>query len=221
MGIITSKPLALIRDKFCRSGMPRRYEDEEVDFRNGESKNVDALPRTVTAVKGTSYSFDGTGTRTSGFDEESRRTLRWLAFSRPRVVFGFDHLGAINLPNISNHLKGLALCFERVSGWHVPVQIFQDVESSACEFRVQLSLSMFHLNSNTYFGSTWMGDALLLNDEINEYSVQVDIPYNEIVYMISRLNDPSCVGVVEIVVSKISKKGLVIGQYGLEHKLSL
>ena len=150
-------------------------------------------------------------------DEESRRNLKWLSFSKPRMVFGFDHLGTNNVPIMSGKTRGISMCFEKISGWHVPPQIYQDLNigSNSFEFTVQLSLSMFHLASSSFFGSTWMGRSVPLGDNNDDIPDLIDLEYNEIVYLLTRLTDPSCVGVVEIVVSKNSKsKKLVTAQYG-------
>lgn len=155
--------------------------------------------------------------RRSSKDEESRRNLKWISFAKPRMVFGFDHLGSNNVPIMSGKTRGISMCFEKISGWHIPPQICQDLglRLNNFEFSVQLSLSMFHLSSSSFFGSTWMGRSVPLEGDDDELPDLIDLEYNEIVYLISRLADPSCVGVVEIVVSKTSTvKKLVTAQYG-------
>lgn len=72
---------------------------------------------------------------------------------------------------------------------------------------------MLHLNSHSFFGSTWMGPSLTLPSE--KVDNVMDFEYQDVIYMISRITDPSCVGIVEIVLSIYDKaKGISIGQYG-------
>ena len=109
------------------------------------------------------------------------------------------------------------MCIEKISGWHVPSEILRNIGSGSdnFEFSVQLSLSMFHLASSSFFGSTWMGRSVPLDYDDEDLADLIDLEYNEILYLVTRLADPSCVGVVEIVVSRTSvQKKLVTAQYG-------
>lgn len=192
--------------------MPKLSDDENSD-NNGRSerKNSEDRPYKKSESKDTLYE------RRSYKDDESRRNLKWILFSKPRMVFGFDHLLTNNIPLMTNKTRGISICFEKISGWHIPPQIYQDpgLNLNKCEFSVQISLSMFHLNSSSFFGSTWMGRSVPLGNSTDELPDLIDLEYNEIVYLISRLADPSCIGVVEIVVSRMStKKKLVTAQYG-------
>ena len=43
----------------------------------------------------------------------------------------------------------------------------------------------------------------------------IDFDYNEIVYILSRLTDPACVGIIEVVVSKMQRgKNVTVSQHG-------
>lgn len=193
--------------------MPKLSDD---DSDQGDSKRSE---KKVYGERGyrKSESKDTKFERRSHKDEESRRNLKWISFSKPRMVFGFDHLGSSNVPVMSAKTRGISICFEKISGWHIPPQIYQDLGLGLnnFEFSVQLSLSMFHLSSSSFFGSTWMGRSVPLGSDNEDLPDLIDLEYNEIVYLISRLADPSCIGVVEIVVSKTStQKKLVTAQYG-------
>jgi hypothetical protein len=193
--------------------MPR-YDDDDDDTgyrrRNDEGKSDSGRDRVV------SSDFKGAPNveERANKEDESRRNLRWITFSKSRVVFGFDHLGPSDVPTMANQPRGLSLSFEKISGWQIPNLVAQDMNSGVYEFNVQLSLSMFHINSGSFFGSTWMGESVPLDAGVEH----IDLDFNsEIIYLISRLLDPSCVGVVEIVVSKISsKKKLTISQFGYD-----
>lgn len=147
-------------------------------------------------------------------DEESKRNLRWLHFAKSKFSFGFHHLGPSKLPNIAEDRRGISIHFEKICGWNIPKSIFKSSHLNS-EITVQLSLSMFHLPSGTFFGSTWMGPTISLGDTNRRNSTIIDFDYNDIVYIITRVADPTCFAVVEIVVSKIdTTRNLVLEQYG-------
>lgn len=150
-------------------------------------------------------------------DPQYLRYQKWLSFMKPRLVLGFDKIPRPKLPNMSSKYRGLALCFEKLQGWTIPVHLLQDLDLRDYEIILQLSLSLFHLKSNTFFGSTWMGSSVQLSDTNGKTVLPdvIDISYPEIIYLITRLTDPSCVAVVEIVVSKIDKnKKILMSQFG-------
>ena len=128
---------------------------------------------------------------------------------------GFDHLNANELPLMSAKPRGISLTLEKIIGWIIPFSQFKNINSNEDDFTVQLSFSLFHFNSKSFFGSTWMGAPVSLSDGQDRLPVVIDIDYNEIIYLISRLTDPSCVGVAEIVVSRVNKRqNIVSAQYG-------
>lgn len=144
-------------------------------------------------------------------DEDLRRELRWISYAKPKTLLGFDHLGPAYLPSMSLKPKGYSICFDRVGGWSPPSQLIREVRNNNCELSLQLSLSFFHTTSKTFFGSTWMGQEVHVGDSTDV----IDFDYSDIVYLISRINDPTCIGVVEIVASLVdTKKYITIGQYG-------
>ena len=149
-------------------------------------------------------------------EDESKRYTRWLSFARPRVVLGFDRLPKASAPNMKETARGIALSFTRIQGWGLPTQMLHDIDSGDFYISVQLSLSLCHLATKTFFGSTWLGVGVSLGQGDSESIPDVvDFDYSDIIYAISRLTDPSCVGIVEVVVSKVSKsKNVAVSQHG-------
>jgi hypothetical protein len=149
-------------------------------------------------------------------DPHYLRYQKWISFMKPRVVLGFEKIPRHLLPIMSQRFRGLALCFEKLQGWTVPIHLLQDMDINDYEITIQLSLTLFHLRSKAYFGSTWMGAAISLCDSGKDVLPDViDISYPEIVYLISRITDPSCVAVVEIVITKTDKvKKILMSQFG-------
>lgn len=147
--------------------------------------------------------------------EEDRRNLRWLSFTRAKVSFGFQHLSAAYVPTMLDEPHGLCICLEKVSGWSIPSAVLKEFGKGDFEITAQLSFSMFHLSSSTFFGTTWMGPSVSLGHGNSEVVKTIDFEYTDIVYMLSRITDPTCVGIIEIVVSKFDlRKNLVAAQFG-------
>lgn len=148
----------------------------------------------------------------------AKQYQKWLAFAKPRMVLGFDRIPKDIQPDVSTKPRGLALCFEKVQGWTIPNQLLEDMDVKRYEVSVQLSLSMFHTLSGTFFGSTWMGASIpLLGSERDSLAAAavVDFDYNDLLYMISRLQDKTCVAVIEIVASTIDKQDdVLVSQHG-------
>jgi hypothetical protein len=147
--------------------------------------------------------------------EEERRNLKWVSFTRAKVAFGFQHLSAAYVPTMLENPMGHCICLEKVSGWTVPPSVLKEFGKGDYEITAHLSLSMFHLSSSTFFGSTWMGPPVSLGRGNVDMATKIDFEYNDIIYMISRITDPTCVAILEIVVSKFDvRKNLVAAQFG-------
>lgn len=183
-----------------------KREDKQSKRSGGEDENAqDFMLKEVVSNMGTAKSYQ-----------------KWLAFAKPRMVLGFDRLPKEVQPDVSTKPRGLALCFEKVQGWTIPNQLLEDMDVKGYEVSVQLSLSMYHTLSGTFFGSTWMGAAIpLLETEKDQLAAAaaaaavVDFEYNDLLYMISRLQDKTCVAVIEIVASTIDKKNdVLVSQHG-------
>lgn len=160
-----------------------------------------------------SYGFGGKVARNS--DEELKRNVKWISFTKPKsLVFGFEHLAPNQLPTTSSASRGLSVCFDKINGWNLPSSIIDEVSKSRgkYELSVQLSFSLFHFGSSSFFGSTWMGAPMYIDDLV---SSSLDLDYAEVLYLITRIVDPSCIGVVELVCNRIdTKKGMIVAQYG-------
>eukprot|EP01038_Epipyxis_sp_PR26KG_P004534 gene4534-6404_t len=144
--------------------------------------------------------------------EENRRRVKWLSFAKSKVSFGFKHLSPAYVPSMTAEKHGITICFEWVRNWSIPQQVQQEIERGEYDVTVKLSLSMFHLHSSSFFGSTWVGPEV---DLPSSHSKTVDFKYEDIIYMISRISDPSCVAVVEIILTKYdTKKNLQVAQFG-------
>ena len=139
--------------------------------------------------------------------QDARVMLKWISFAKPKCVLGFEKLPTTSLPTMSTKNHGISVCLDSIEGWNPPVQLQDD--SGKFEILVQLSLSLLHLQSSTFFGSTWMSSPIPITDD--------NIEFSEIIYTITRIVDPSCVGIIEIVASRYDiDKQLVTAQYGLD-----
>lgn len=186
--------------------MRRRFEEE--DKKSGEKSNS---RKAIDDMKAAGAFVNGK------MDDDFKRFQRWLSFTRPRIVLGFDRVLSHEAPPImSRKLHGLALSFSSLHGWSLPAQLLREVDTGDFYISVRLSLSLCHMSSRTFFGSTWLGSPVHLgegrHDDIPDV---IDFDYKEIVYILSRLTDPSCVGIVEVVASKVQKgKNVTVSQHG-------
>lgn len=147
--------------------------------------------------------------------EEARRNLKWVSFTRAKVSFGFQHLSAAYVPAMLDEPRGLCICLDKVSGWSIPAAVLKEFGKGDFEITAQLSFSMFHLSSSTFFGTTWMGPSVSLGHGNSDVVKTIDFEYTDIIYMLSRITDPTCVGIIEVVVSKFDlRKNLVAAQFG-------
>jgi hypothetical protein len=178
--------------------MPRYSDDEDEGDRREERKSADRDDRGRSTVAVRESADYGSLSK----NEEARRLLRWTSFAKPKKILGFDLLAPAYVPSMSTKTKGYSIGFERVLGFPIPSSILMDVDQGDYDIDVQLSLSLFHHGSVSFFGSTWMGHPIPLTTGSKSLPREVDFDCNDLVYFMSRINDPSCVGVVEIVVSK-------------------
>lgn len=190
--------------------MPRYSEDDYDERERLEERKDDREPNALRNSMRDSHS----GVE-SIKDEEQRRLLRWTSFAKPKTILGFDLLAPAYIPSMSTKTKGYSIGFERVLGFPIPSTILMDVDQGGFDVYVQLSLSLFHHGSVSFFGSTWMGSPIPLTTGSKSLPREVDFDCNDLVYFLSRINDPSCVGVVEIVVSKKDiDTDVVVATYG-------
>ena len=142
--------------------------------------------------------------------DNARKRMRWLSFAKSKVVFGLDQLHPADIPLMTSKPRGVAISFECLSNWPAP-NLFFDA-NDGYDIVIHLSMSCFHLKSKCFFGSTWMGAPVALNTREN--AALYDIDYADVVYLITRISDPNCIAILEIVASKINSKGVTVAQYG-------
>lgn len=141
-------------------------------------------------------------------ESDDRRRSRWTGFVKSKLVFGFDNLTPSEIPNTVAKCRGTSISFDKIIGWRFPQSEMESIRRNEFKYHFQLSLSFLHLPSGTFFGSTWMGYPLCLNDEFGDsIPDRVDIDYNEIAYLITRICDTSCLAIVEVVLSKSNIRG--------------
>lgn len=145
--------------------------------------------------------------------QELKSSLKWESFARDNEVFGFDHLNAAECPSMSATPRGLALTFCDLHGWSLPSLLTDEDNFDRLDVVIQLSLSLYHMKSRSFFGSTWMGEEVLLSKkDLNNSKINCSI--NDIVYIVSRITDASCVCLAEVVVSLSDERGIKTKQFG-------
>lgn len=143
------------------------------------------------------------------------RTARWAGYSKDHETLTFENIPAKFQPSMFENRHGLALYLEKIDGWRLPKSVYGQLGEGKFHLSLQLSLSLFHLTSGTFFGTTWMGPRISLSNPEKAYTKDVELQFKEMIYLVSRINDETCVGVVEIVVGKENEDvNLTAGQYG-------
>ena len=146
------------------------------------------------------------------------RERRWLTFlqQNTEAVALIEDLPPQDQPARALRSHGYALVLERVSNWRVPEALRSRVASSGHSLRLSLSLSLFHLRSRTFFGSTWMGPRVhTLGAEAAAEGAAPSVAVGEVVYLVSCIEDPSCLLVLELVATEYDDVGdRSIEQYG-------
>lgn len=138
--------------------------------------------------------------------EQKSQTIKWVAFAKPNLVLPL----CPPLPALASKPKGFSCCFDKVEGWNPPAKLLK--ESAKYETSVQLSFSFYNIKTASFFGSTWMGVAVTLKEKMPDV---VDFYYGDILYALTRVSDPNCVGIVEIVVTQCEKGSkLLVSQFG-------
>ena len=151
--------------------------------------------------------------------------LRWTSFAKQKSPFFIEEVspesesGSLRSADkdkkTSTKCKdpyGLSLSFEGVKNWRLPEILKKGLDDGTSDVKVHLSLSLLNKQSLTFFGTTWVGASIPLVE--NSLDV-VDLEYKEIVYIISRLIDPSSLGIIEIVATKYDKESqITLAQYG-------
>ena len=134
------------------------------------------------------------------------QSLAWVAFAKPNLVLPL----CPPLPQFASKAKGFACCFDKVEGWNPPKTLIDN--ASVYNVTVQLSFSLYHIDTCSFFGSTWMGLPVTLKENMPDI---VDFYYGDIIYALTRVSDPNCIGIIEIVVTQTDKvTDLLVSQYG-------
>lgn len=142
-------------------------------------------------------------------DNHIRREIRFEASVQQHRVLGFEHLSPNDRPKMSTRLKGIAIYLQSISGFGIPMNLLATFDSKSFEFGININLSLFHVNSKTFFGSTWSSDCFIIKR--NE---KTSIDIESVVYILSRVVDSTCVCIAEVVLSILDHNGVTITQYG-------
>lgn len=148
-------------------------------------------------------------------DDDIKKKLKWLSFSKSKTLFGLDHLSAVDSPSMASKIRGISIVLRSLKSWSLPQSLLSKYNSQY-ELSLQFSLSLFHMKSLSFFGSTWIGSPIPLSNIAKlKMKTVLDVDYDEIVYLVTRITDSSCVLIAEVVISILDTKNNVkIGQFG-------
>lgn len=135
--------------------------------------------------------------------------LRWESFAKSNFVLGFNHLNPVDYPTMSTHQRGLCINIQSIVDWTPPN--LGDNESNKTITRIHMNVALYHLKTQSFFGSTWRSPELqYIETNDNRETVKID----ELVYLVTRITDPACVCISEIVLSNTDKRGVLLSQIG-------
>ena len=198
------------------SDMESDYDDYRSKRRNNQDN--EKMRKSRDSERSVNLSMTKLKPQNKGVDKITRRNMKWTSFARSKVSFGFKHLAPAYVPSMSSDPRGLAICLDRLVGWSIPANVLREFRGRSnenFEITARLSLSMFHLNSSSFFGTTWMGPSVSLGNGDSFVSKAIDFPYPDVIYLTTRIIDPSCIGVVEMILSKQdAANDLILSQCG-------
>jgi hypothetical protein len=148
--------------------------------------------------------------------DQTRAVKKWLAFTKGKKSLGFHKLQSTLNPSLSANSHGYALCIDKVVGWKPPtaLQSFSRTNHES-EISLQLSLSLFNLQSLAFFGSTWRSSSVCISSEDLYSGKTIDFPCDDIVYLLSRIRDSSCIGIIELIALNFNRKrGIAVSEFG-------
>jgi hypothetical protein len=152
---------------------------------------------------------------TASADSDVRRAMRWVSFAKPKSVIGFEHLSPAEIPAMTAKPRGIAVVLDNVVGWKMPRIVDKLYNEDDYDMSVQLSMSLFHLTTGSFFGSTWIGGQLSPSSGDVGSNASSDFECRDVVYLISRITDPTCIAIMEIIITKYQKgSNLAVAQYG-------
>jgi hypothetical protein len=143
-------------------------------------------------------------------DNNIRREIRFEALLQQNQVFGFEHLRPNDCPRMSVRPRGIAIYLQTLDGFSIPKQLLGSFDSKSQDLGINVNLSMYHVNSKTFFGSTWTSDCIIIKNLKEKNSFDIE----SVVYTLTRIADSTCVCIAEVVLSVIDSKGVTISQYG-------
>ena len=133
-----------------------------------------------------------------------RRRRRWEAFHRRgSKLLSFDDVPIDERPHLLS--RGVPLCLNlgTVRNWPLSKELLgRDVKYA-------VSLSFFDCGSRRFFGGTKMGH-LVGGSAVKKSQ---DVVLGELMQWCTRVDDPKCVAIIELVACEV-KKGHIVGQYG-------
>lgn len=145
------------------------------------------------------------GDRLPRGNDSGRRVHHFINFTGERLSLGFSHLPVALQPASNESRHANSLYIDKVNGWRIPKHVYDQAVKGKFNVGVHLSLSLFHLSSGSFFGSTWMSPRIEIDDLDRSFSRDIDIPMQEIVYLMSKVLDQTCVGVIEVIAGLYNK----------------
>mmetsp|Transcript_34093 Transcript_34093/g.50049 ORF Transcript_34093/g.50049 Transcript_34093/m.50049 type:complete len:1438 (+) Transcript_34093:97-4410(+) len=177
------------------------------------SNSSDDEPQEHDNVGSLSYSavdIQSSGSVSNSHKKRTRLLHQWLKFS-DRVVLITNEIPKDMAPSQAKNVQTYAMQILRINPWPIPpnlLKIIQKANARALSYSV--SMSFYHILSKRFFGSTWIGRNYLNSSVEEDGSLET----NELVYFQSKIMDPNCFAVIELVATKHDlQQQKITGQY--------
>lgn len=124
-------------------------------------------------------------------------------------------------PVTSEYPTAYALLLSGVEPWPIPSALKKKMKDEKLQFGMickkiacSISMTFYHVLSKKFFGSTFVGHEYVVSTEATNIPISVK-NFNEIMYFQSRIRDPNCFAVIELVMSTFdSVSDEVSNRYG-------
>lgn len=115
----------------------------------------------------------------------------------------------------TKHKVGIRVHFDRIDGFRLPPAFAKELKgASKSKLEFCIHLSLFHTSSQSFFGNTWVSP-LQKASMSGKKSSRLDLSSIQVA-LCTRIADPGCLAVAEIVVVEKDASGnQILGQYGV------
>ena len=135
---------------------------------------------------------------------QENRLVKWNSFRESALVLPFPQDSGLRL---KSKAQSICVYFDKLSHFRIPKNVMTD-SSGKGRVQAHLSVSLFHLETGTFYGNTWTSAPVKIRGGKG-------VNFEQSICFKTRAVDPSCVAVAEVVVvEKDRSTGRLLRQFG-------